>query len=129
MAKLRKEVDGQNKNAPLYSIHKNNKGNLIRFTYVESRYFYCCAYEILAKQTDNFKCLQSMIVDGTNLIICGYDAYPITKDLYEHYIDPTKPFGHELVLYSLLTIKSSKDYPWRKYRRDHSKLYKDFNDP
>lgn len=124
MTTLRKQVNGQNRNAPLYSLHLTDKGKEVRFTYVESRVFYCKAYEKLAKQTENFKTLTKKIKSGTNIIICGYDAYPVTKDLYAHYIDATKPFGHELVLYTLLTVADADDYPWNIYYRKHTKLYK-----
>lgn len=61
-------------------------------------------------------------------IICGYDAYNPFKrprkrsETYKNasagrrilkcYLDVSKPFGHELVLYTMLMF-SHKDYPWR----------------
>ena len=58
------------------------------------------------------------------MCICGYDAYqPDPAKLYEHYCDPSRPFGHELVLYTLLSVKDREDYPWRRYYREHSELY------
>jgi len=117
------EVNGENRNSPLFSVFLDTKGIEHKFTYVQCRYFYCKAYEVLAKRTDDYKKLREMITSGQNLMICGYDAYEITKDLYEHYIDPTKPFGHELVLYSLLTLNED-DYPWDKYKKENTKLYK-----
>jgi hypothetical protein len=126
MKKLRADVNGENRNAPLFSVFLDTKGDERKFTYVQCRYFYCKAYEILAKRTGEYKKLLQMITSGKNIMICGYDAYDVTKDLYEHYIDPTNPFGHELVLYSLLTITPSgeSEYPWDKYRKENSKLYK-----
>lgn len=123
MDKLRKEIKGENRNAPLYSVHTTLFGMEKRFTYVQSRYFYCKAYEYLAKQTEDYKKLAGMIQGGTNIMICGYDGYEVTKDIYTHYCDPKKAFGHELVLYSLLTIEDEKDYPWNIYRVDNEKLY------
>ncbi len=125
MAQLRKEIKGANRNAPLYSIHETVDGKEKRFTYVESRYFYCCMYEKLAKQTAEFKKLQSYLDKGINLIICGYDAYDVTHNMYTHYCDPTKAFGHELVLYTLLT---TDEYPWRLYREQHKNIYKGISD-
>lgn len=125
MAKLRKQVDGENRNQPLYSIHRTLKGELRRYTYVESRFFYCTAYEILAKQQKEFGVLQEYIKNGTNIMICGYDAYDVTMTLYEHYCDPTKPFGHELVLYTLLMIQDETEYPWRQYRSNYPEIYED----
>jgi hypothetical protein len=123
MTKLRKEIKGQNRNEPSYTVHYTLDGKEKRFTYVESRYFYCKAYEKLAKETDaslrerrpkgeDFKKLVDIINKGTNIIICGYDAYEVTKDLYIHYCDATKAFGHELVLYSILMIDYPINYPW-----------------
>jgi hypothetical protein len=123
MKDLRKQINNVNKNAPLYSIHQTLDGQDQKFTYVESRYFYCCAYEKLAKETEDYKKLKQYIDNGINLNICGYDAYPITKDLLEHYEDPVKAFGHELVLYCLLTIHHSSDYPWHLYRLKYPEIY------
>ncbi len=47
-----------------------------------------------------------------NSQICGYDGYHVNKSIEEHYRDVSCPFGHELVLYSLLTTDK---YPWTKY--------------
>ena len=35
----------------------------------------------------------------------------------DHYLDSSKPFGHELVLYTMLTI-NPENYPWRKYKTE-----------
>ena len=125
MAELRKKVGGANKNAPLYSLHQTLQAGeeARRFTYVESRYFYCKAYERLAKETADFGQLREKMRQGTNLMICGYDACPITRPLYEHYCDATHPFGHELVLYALLTVADPLDYPWNQYRVAHPDIY------
>ena len=90
-------------------------------------YFYSIAYEILAKRTAEFAKLQGMLRDGYQLIICGYDAFDLREepehDLYWHYCNPGRPFGHELVLYALVTIEDPQQYPWRRYRREHPTLY------
>ena len=112
-----------NKNAPLYSIHQDVLGNERRFSYTESKYFYCTAYEKLAKETTEFKKLQDDLENGINLMICGYDAYEITTDLYSHYCDPSRPFGHDLVLATLLILKDPEEYPWRIYKRKHTNVY------
>jgi hypothetical protein len=117
----------ENRNQPCYSIHFTLKGEERRFTYVQSRYFYCCAYESLAKKTAAFEKLIDFSENSYALTICGYDAYPVTKTLYEHYCDPTKPFGHELVLYTLLTYDlgdgQHSKYPWHEYRENHPDIY------
>lgn len=123
MTQLRKSVNGENRNQPLYSVHKTIDGEERRFTYVESRYFYCHFYEILAKETSDFAKLKSYLDKGINLLIVGFDGYEVINDLYTHYCDEKKPFGHELVLYSLLTIDDPDNYPWNVYKKRHANLY------
>ena len=86
-------------NIPLYSIQYDINGNEHRYTYLESRYFYCYWYTRFALRDSNFDLLKNKIKEGYNLQICGYDGYDISKTLYEHYLDTSRPFGHELVLY------------------------------
>ena len=114
-----------NINAPMYSVHKTLNDEEKRFTYVDSRFFYCCAYEILAKKKEDFKTLKTKLDQGYNLIICGYDAFSITKSIYDHYCDVDESFGHERVLYSLLIIDEKKDYPWWIYKKNNPKSYSD----
>lgn len=102
-------------NVPLYSIWIDQNENQNRISYIESRQFYCTFYERHTKNNEDFKRLKKLINKGYNLQICGYDAYPIDRSIDEHYKDSSRPFGHELVLYTMLTC-SKKDYPWRKYR-------------
>ena len=57
---------------------------------------------------------------GYNLQICGFDAYHVKnatpKTLLKCYEDISRPFGHELVLFTMLCIKNEEDYPWRIYK-------------
>ena len=124
MTTLRTKVAGENRNQPLYSVHLTLDGEERRFSYVQSRFFYCKAYEALAKRTDDFRALQQMLAAGKNLLICGYDAYDVSLPLYDHYCDETRAFGHELVLYCLLTIDQSEQYPWNIYAAVHTDLYR-----
>lgn len=112
-----------NKNIPLYSVYSDINGKEYHYSYIECRYFYCHFYERLTKKTAEFMQLLKWLKDGYNLQIIGYDAYPIDMDLYDHYLDSSKPFGHELVLYSLLVIEDPKKYPWNIYRKNNSHLY------
>jgi hypothetical protein len=126
LAQERKKVKGAaNKNAPLYSVHLTLQGEPRRFTYVQSRYFYCRAYASLARQSPQFAELQRMLAQGTNLMLCGYDAYTLTLPLYVHYHDANKPFGHELVLYALLVTQEGEELPWDRYRRENEAVYAD----
>jgi hypothetical protein len=110
---------------PLYSLHyRNGKEEEVRYSYLESRYLYCYWYEKLVKEQENFLLLKGLIKAGYNLLIIGYDGYDVEgKDLYACYLDTTKPFGHELVLYTLLTIQDEKDYPWQRYYTQNKDLY------
>jgi hypothetical protein len=106
---------GKNKNIPLYFIWVDPTGQEHRLNYIESRQFYCTFYERLASLEPDQARLRQMLDDGYNLQICGYDAHPVTRSIEEEYLDPSRPFGHELVLYTLLT-HSPEQYPWRKYQ-------------
>lgn len=116
-----------NKNIPLFSVHVTPAGSERRYTYVQSRYFYSHQYELLAKQRPSFQALQTLLKDGWNLNILGYDGYdvpsPDPDTLMKCYLDHTRPFGHELVLYSLLAIPDPVDYPWNKFYANHRELY------
>lgn len=118
-----KETGNDNINIPAFSLHAMPSGEERRYDYIGSRWFYCTWYEKLATQTAEFKQLVALMDDGYNLCICGYDGYAPTTTLMEHYLDTSRPFGHEMVLLCLLTIKESKDYPWNVYRRTHAQLY------
>ncbi len=113
-----------NKNIPLYSTFPDKDGNNRKFTYLESRYFYCHFYQLLIPLEEDFNKLIDLIKNGYNLQIVGYDGYPITQDLYQHYLDISKPFGHELVLYTLLTVEDETKYPWNRFYQEHSHVYK-----
>jgi hypothetical protein len=114
------------KNEPLFSVHKAHDGTELRYTYVQSRYFYCKAYELLATRTKDFRTLCDKLAAGCNLVVCGYDAYPIdaARTRLQDYMDASRPFGHELVLYCLLTMRNSPEtYPWNAYKLANPALY------
>jgi hypothetical protein len=119
-----KKMTQGNINKPLYSVFSDSNGTERRFSYVQSRYFYCSVYTQFCLRDNNFENLKEMIRDGINLQIVGYDAYDVgDKDLYDCYLDDSRPFGHELVLYTLLTVHDKTQYPWEKYREINSKIY------
>jgi hypothetical protein len=122
---------------PKFSLYYDKWGNERRYSYIECRYFYCYWYTLLvtgwspdgayvvspcSKAREDFRKLQNKTAD---LNIVGPDGYPITTDIWQCYIDTTKPFGHELVLYSLLTIGTNLRLPWERYRQQHCNIYKD----
>jgi hypothetical protein len=117
---LKKMAFDGNPNIPLYSLHYDLKdGHFKRYTYVESRQFYCHHYAVLAKETRSFAELTKALRDGYNLRICGYDARkvePTEKAIWEAYLDPTYPFGHELVLFTMLVMDNPARWPWNWFR-------------
>lgn len=104
-----------NANICLYSIIVLPNGKTERISYVDSRKYYCRFYEEGVKNTSEYKQLQQYLEDGYNLQIFGYDAYPIDEkeNITKHYNDPGLPFGHEMVLYTMLTLTPSQ-YPWKQ---------------
>jgi len=114
-----------NKNICLFWVWRRSDGTEVRFSYLECRQFYCNYYERLASKKDDFKLLLSKLEKGYNLQIVGYDAYPVivpegdtlAQVLEKRYTDMSRPFGHELVLYTMLSVPTS-DYPWRKHKTE-----------
>lgn len=114
-----------NINKPSFSLYYCKDGHPHRYSYLECRYFYCYWYERLAPQTAAFRGLKERLERGYHLAIVGYDGYPVLKTLWEHYNDTSVPFGHELVLYTLLTQPNKEEYPWRRFYRENASIYKD----
>jgi len=121
---LKKYSKTGNINVPEYSIFYDPLGNEHRYTYLECRYFYCHYFELLAGTHPQFQILSNLRKGGTNLNIIGYDSYPPTDNYNLMYLDTSKPFGHELVLYCMLVQDHPADYPWNQYRSAHSGIYK-----
>lgn len=103
-----KRISKENK--PVCSIYVDKEGVEKQLSYVESRQLYCKFYELFTRTNNDFYVLEEKLNQGYNLNICGYDAYRPDQNLERCYLDDTKPFGHELVLYCLLTQKNP--YPW-----------------
>lgn len=108
-------VVGKNKNIPLYSVWVDKDGTEHHIDYFTSRQFYCHFYERATITNSDYQMLVEKVGSGYNLRIVGYDGYAVTKTLDEHYRDTSRPFGHEMVLYAMLTAKP-EDWPWRKYK-------------
>lgn len=104
---------GQPEDAPIaYTVHSAPDGSELHLSYIESRVYYCRAFERIALQSEVFWNLQALKIEGWNLELCGWDARtwaPTDEELAEAYVDPRFPFGHETVVYSLLQGSS----PWR----------------
>lgn len=115
---------GPNVNIPAFSLYYKADGTVCCYSYFGCRYFYCKVYEDLASKTFEFKQLREWLKNGMNLQIVGYDGYNITKSVLEHYYDTSRPFGHELVLYTMLVIDNSDDYPWNVVYHNNEDTYK-----
>jgi len=111
-----------------YSCRSDRTGRWRKFTYVESRFFYCKMYERRALESADFLALKQKLADGVNLEILGYDAFRLdpmnAETLYMAFQDGSRPFGHEMVLASLLVC--ADDLPWDRFFQAHPKLYEGF---
>ena len=65
----------------------------------------------------------SDIGNSYNLNIVGYDGYKPLEDYMEMYLDTTKPFGHEMVLYTMLNEEDRTKYPWNIFYEENKKIY------
>ena len=98
----------------LFMIWEKEKKKLIKLPYVESRQIYCHFYAKYAREQDAFKKLKKLHDEGINICIYGYDGYEPSDDIEKDYLDPKRPFGHELVLYVMLKYKE-EDWIWKKH--------------
>lgn len=116
----RHKVKGE---VPLFAVYTDSEGREDRYSYIGSKQFYCRAYESLAKKEKEYKRLRKLIDDGYNINLCGYDANDdvdsemedLASIISDKYHDEEAIFGHELVLFTLLTLDPDK-YPWPKER-------------
>ena len=108
---------------PAFALYVRPDGSEARLTYVESRYVYCHWMERLAQREPQWQQLCKMRADGYNINISGYDGFTSSDTPWAHYLDGSRPFGHEKVLEAMLTIADPRDYPWNRYRREHAELY------
>jgi hypothetical protein len=109
-----KETSGGS-NIPVYSVWVDKTGTKHMISYIESRQFYCKFYERFARVDPHYLFLLESLADGHNIRICGYDAHSTDgKTLDAWYHDDSVPFGHEMVLYTMLTVENPNDYPWNK---------------
>jgi len=105
-----KKGTGKNVNVPLFSLWVNQKTDKVaKLKYVKARKrIYCPIYKRLASKTAEFEKLKTMLDDGYNIQILGYDGFDFEKEgmtLQQCYDDASRPFGHELLLVSMLLQK------------------------
>lgn len=100
----------KNKNIPECFVWVDEVGEH-KLTYLESRQFYCFYYAEAVWKSKDFQNLRTRVDSGTNIIIHGYDGYQPTEDINAHYEDTSRPFGHEVVLYTML-VHPREEWPW-----------------
>ena len=128
-ATLRRHSPDGNANVPAFSLYFAPDGAEVRLTYVESRYVYCYWMERLVRLQPQFAELNAWVSGGINVNLSGYDGYRSEGDgtpaerHWRHYLDGSRPYGHEKVLEAMLVIDAPADYPWNRYRREHPDLY------
>jgi len=114
-----KKTGGKGGVAPQYFvwIDKSGQEHLLKGKqgYVESRQFYCNFYDRLVRNLPDFLKLKDLVSKNYSLQICGPDAYDINESIEKSYLNPSRPFGHERVLYTMLTEDES-NWPWRKFK-------------
>ncbi len=108
---------GANKNIPACWIWTRADGTVVGKSYIECRQFYCNYYDRFATESDEYPALVKALDDGVNLRICGFDGFMPDKTVMDHYLDDSRPFGHELVLYTMLTLPEAK-WPWRELKTE-----------
>lgn len=108
---------GVNRNVPEHFVWVDRDSTVHHLTYVESRQFYCTFMERAIDRLPDFTRLQDLRRRGHNLLLCGFDANPIAGSVEEAYLDASKPFGHEHVIYCMLTEEDPAVWPWRTHVR------------
>jgi hypothetical protein len=96
---------------PVYVIWQLPSKTWRHLTLVESRQIYCHFYAKLVRPLPEFQKLVQLMQQGVNLQILGVDGYHPIRSLEVHYLDATRPFGVELILYCMLRNTA----PWEKY--------------
>lgn len=116
---------------PLYSVWVTSEASssdapgskmLNKLSYLESRELYCSFYAHFALQDPMYHKLLGLLERGVDLLIIGYDANPpssITPEgLLACYEYLKKPFGHEMVLLTLLMYPDQPEvWPWKVHQK------------
>ena len=110
-------ADKKNRNVAICHLVTDKDGKEHRLSYIEARQVYCQWYQHFAEESKEFAHLKTLLAEGTNLCITGYDAFDMTVDTIEDaYLDASKPFGHERVLFTMLCVQDPAEYPWVKHQ-------------
>lgn len=111
---------GHQKNVPVCFVWTRSDGTVVPYDYVPSRQFYCNYLErgLLAGNA-GFDRLKTMVEEGTSVNLLGYDAFdvPLDRTIDSIYLDGSRAFGHELVIYTMLTHRPN-EWPWRNHKSE-----------
>ena len=110
-------------NIPTYFVWIGKDGIEKHFQYVDSRQFYCNYYDRIGSKLEDFKHILSLLKNGYNIQICGYDSNKLlSKDnIDKWYLNSTKPFGHESVLFTMLLFElypNDIEKPWLTHKTE-----------
>jgi hypothetical protein len=92
--------------------------------YITSRQIYCNFYERFICKSPCFLRIVGLLAQGYQLQLCGPDAHVIPR-LHEQsmadalevaYLNGDRPFGHERVLFTMLTCPRREQWPWVKHK-------------
>jgi len=107
----------KSKDKPKFFVWIDETNKIHKLNYIMSRQFYCHFYERLVSEEEDFKRLKELLRNGTNLQICGYDGREVNETRFEaEYLNPSKPFGHELCLMHMLLTDDPSKYVWKKHK-------------
>ena len=108
---------------PECAIYYDKYGQPIKYDYIQSRYFYCHYYQQLVSQVREFNIIKKKLQMGYNIIIYSDKGFTENDKYYQMYVDPTKPFKHEMILYIMLKEPNPDKYPWNIYYKIYRKIY------
>lgn len=119
-------VGAVNRSEALFFVHPDVKGVERFYTHIESRYFFCCAFEALASQREEFWRLKQWRLEGSHIVIFGLQERPNEDEpLWQWFESTQREFGAELALLAMLTTLEPAQYPWHQYRRRNEDRFVD----
>lgn len=120
------QVNRFNTSECAYWVHPDTRGQECFYTHIESRYFFCCAFEALVSQREEFWRLRQWRLEGATIVIWGTQTRPDEEQPLWRWFESTQcEFGAELALLAMLTMLEPAQYPWHQYRRRHEERFKD----
>jgi hypothetical protein len=97
-------------------------GKTLTLREMDTRTIFCCFYESLVRPAAEFARLRTMhVIERRSLLLVGPGARLIQcavslADVARFFSDENAPFGHEMVLFTMLAFDGAdaeQSYPWR----------------